>query len=153
MNRSPGQPPATPAGPEDGGAMIEYTVIVAFVLVPMIYLIVLLASLQSAAFASTASAREAARVAVAEVTAGRPGPESSARAAAAMAGEDFGHDASVAELRCAGCDQPTPEGAVTATTEVTVELPGLDRIGVDGPSVLTFTATHTEPLDTYRETR
>ena len=59
----------------------------------------------------------------------------------------------VAELRCAGCDQPTPEGAVTATTEVTVELPGLDRIGIDGPSVLTFTATHTEPLDTYRETR
>ena len=55
MNRSPGQSPATPAGPEDGGAMVEYTVIVAFVLVPMIYLIVLLASLQSAAFASTAA--------------------------------------------------------------------------------------------------
>lgn len=138
--------------PEAGGAMVEYTVIVAFVLVPMIYLIVLLSSIQSAAFASTAAAREAARVAVAEVTAGRPGAESTALAAGDMTVEDFGHSGAQFTIDCSGCDEAGPDSAVTATSQVRVDLPGLDRIGVRGPSVLTFTATHTEPLDEYRET-
>lgn len=135
---------------EQGSALVEYVVIVAFVLVPMVYLVMLLAEIQSAAFASTAAAREAGRVAAAEVAAGHPGATGAGQAAAELTGSDFGHTRTTARLECVGCDRPTADGAVTATAEVEVTLPGLDRIGITGPSVLTLSSTHVEPLDALR---
>ncbi|WP_462417880.1 hypothetical protein [Kytococcus sp. Marseille-QA3725] len=136
--------------PEAGAAMVEYTVLVAFFLVPLVYLILLLAEIQSAAFASTASAREAARVTVAEVTDERPGALATGQAAGRLTAEDFGQDAAELTLECTGCDEPGDDGGVTASSRLRVTLPGLDRLGIRGPAVLTITATHTEPLDEYR---
>lgn len=136
---------------EQGSAMVEYTVIVGAVIAPLVYLVVLMAEIQAAAFASTAAAREAGRVTVAGYAQGQPVPEASGQAAAELVLQDFGVEASALEILCAGCDQET--GVVTSTASVDVDLPGLHRLDITGPRVLTLTAEHTEPLDRHRELR
>lgn len=138
------------ADPEAGSAMVEYLGVVAFVLLPVLYLIVLLAEIQSAAFASTAAARETARVAVAGIATNAPDAEASALAAGDLTAEDFGRTGEFT-VACSGCGDPEADAAVTATAEVVVELPAVASFGIDAPSVMTFTATHTEPVDRYRE--
>ncbi|SNC72028.1 hypothetical protein SAMN05445756_1698 [Kytococcus aerolatus] len=132
-----------------GSAMIEYVVVVGAVVAPLVYLIVLLADVQAAAFASTSAAREAGRVAVAEQSTGDGAPEPAGQAAADLVLQDFGIEHGTTQVLCTGCD--APEGQVTAITTVEVPLPGLARLGVTGPSVVTLTAEHTEPLDLHRE--
>lgn len=119
-----GRSPAPRTGADDGSAVVEFLGVSLLLLVPLVYLVLVLAQLQAAAFAVDGAAREAAR---AVVTA----PDAGAGAAAAVAAtrlalDDQGLDPDAAEdaltMACTGpCDRPG--STLTVTVEVAVGLP------------------------------
>ncbi|NCT91581.1 pilus assembly protein [Cellulomonas sp. APG4] len=108
---------------DDGSAIVEFLGVTLVLLVPVVYLVLVLAQLQGAAFAVDGAAREAAR---AYVTSSTDEAEGRALAAAGLALQDQGVDAdeSSLTLTCDGrCDGP--DGVVTAHVEADVRLVGV----------------------------
>ena len=120
-------------------------------LVPLIYLVLVVARLQGGAFAATTAAREAGRA----FTTAASESESSARAraAAAIAFEDFGFtEGTGVELSCDGSPCLRPDGRVTATATVAVRLPLVpDAIAGSVPSSITLSASHVAVADRFDE--
>lgn len=126
-----------------GSAVVEFLGVALVLLVPVVYLVLVLGTLQSAAFAVEGAAREAVRAYVTTAAHEQPardpgGGAASGDAATARAGAralaavglalaDQGLDdpsAQAVTLDCApGC--AAPGSSVTATVEVDVSLPGV----------------------------
>lgn len=112
-----------------GSAAVEFLTLGIVLLVPLVYLVLVLASLQGAAFAAEGAARQAARevVLAADDTAGRAAATGAVRTA--LADWRIPASASAVELRCA----PDPgdclvaRGTVSVTVRVAVALPLLPR--------------------------
>ncbi len=102
---------------DDGTAMVEFTYLAVLLLIPLVYIMIFVFTLQRAAFAVSAAAREAGR---AYVTAGSSAQGAArARAAAAITLADHGLDPP---------DEPVELGAVIT---VDSDLPGVpDTRGV-----------------------
>jgi hypothetical protein len=115
---------------EAGSAAVEFLTLGIVLLVPLVYLVLVLGSLQGAAFAAEGAARQAAREVV------LAGSDAAARAAvtgavdAALADWRIPASASAVELRCA--PDPgnclVPRGTVRVTVRVAVALPLLPRV-------------------------
>lgn len=113
------------AGAEAGSAAVEFLTLGIVLLVPLVYLVLVLAALQGAAFAVEGAARQAARALV------LAGSDADGRAAAAAAVRTGLSDwripeaASSVELRCAPdpADCLAPRGTVRVTVRVAVALP------------------------------
>lgn len=138
---------------EDGSAVVEFLGVALLLLVPTVYLVLVLARMQSAAFAVDGGAREAVRAfttAETEVAAGQR-----AAAAAGIALADQGLDPQLAAdgLRVACDDAPclSPGTAVTAELVVEVPLPGVPSFlhGVV-PLSIPVSATATGVVDRFR---
>ncbi|WP_227497233.1 hypothetical protein [Planctomonas psychrotolerans] len=132
---------------DTGSASLEFVTAGLILLLPLVYLILTVATVQAAALATEGSARQAVRVFV------RADTESAGRAAAERAVRvglaDFGIDADAAEVDVT-CS-PRPEeclrrrGSVTVSVTVAVTLPLLPTaLDVDAPASipLSGTATH-----------
>ena len=138
--------------PDRGNAIVEFLGVALVLLVPVVYLVLVLARMQSAAFAVDGAAREAARAFVPAqeptTAAGR------AVAAAAIAFDDQGLDPAAAPgavvIACAADPCLTPGTVVTATIELDVPLPGVPGWlhGVV-PLAVPVTATATATVDTF----
>jgi len=119
---------AREGGADRGSAAVEFVVLGALLLVPVVYLVLCVAQLQAAAFAAEGAARESARVVAA------PGEEGAARADAervvALALADQGFDASQGRLdvRCSGEPCNGPEVLVRSTVTVEVKMPGVPAL-------------------------
>ena len=121
--------PFPETGADGGSAAVEFLTLGIVLLVPLVYLVLVLASLQGAAFAAGGAARQAAREVV------LAGSDSAGRAAVAgavrtaLADWRIPESASVVELACA----PDPgnclvaRGSVRVTVRVAVALPLLPR--------------------------
>ncbi|GAA3612010.1 hypothetical protein GCM10022199_14860 [Marihabitans asiaticum] len=110
------------AGADDGSAVVEFVALAVLLLVPLIYLVMMLARLQAGSFAVTQAAREAGRAYVTAQQAGEaPGR---ARAAADIAFEDqgFGGQGELS-ISCSATPCFTPEASISSTATVTVPLP------------------------------
>ena len=137
-----------------GSASLEFITAGILLLVPLVYLIVAMSSLQAAAFASEGAARQAARVFVQAET-----PEQGAvlaERASAVAFADFGIIEGIAPLtfRC----EPQPDacltraGKVTVTVRAAVPLPLMPAFtGLGGGGGIPFEASATQTVSRFRQ--
>ncbi|WP_062069395.1 hypothetical protein [Demequina sediminicola] len=141
---------------DDGGAIVEFLGVTVVILVPLIYLIVAFAHIQSASFAVESTARTAARTAavsgVQQTTAGAATSEAmnhvqtSANAAAALSAENFSVDHISVDLSCEG-ECLAPGTAIVASAAATVRLPGVpDALAAVVPLEVEVSATGVSPV-------
>ena len=128
----------TRLGAEKGTASLEFITAGVIMLLPLVYLVLTMASLQAGAFAVEGAARQAARVFVssADVRAG----EAAARRAVHFALDDYGFDPGAGEVRISCTPRPTAcltrNGTVTVAVRLSVPLPLVPAaIDVSPPSV------------------
>jgi Tfp pilus assembly protein PilV len=134
--------PRSKAADDDGTAVIEVLVLGVGLLVPLLYAVVSVMSVQAASYAATSAAREAARV---YVTAATPAQASArARTATRLVLADAGITSGTPTVMCrGGCLRPGSRVDVTVRIDVALPLlPG-------GPSVA-VTGQESMPVDTYR---
>lgn len=130
---------------DDGSAVVEFLGVTLVLLVPVVYLVLVLAQLQGAAFAVEGAAREAAR---AYVSSSADVAEARALAAAGLALDDQGVDPddSTLTLTCDGrCDGA--DARLTAMVEADVRLVGVPAF-VDGLAV-PVSASATMPVERF----
>lgn len=128
---------------DGGSAVLEVLVLGAGLLVPLLYGVLSVMSVQSASFAATAAAREAARGFVTAATA--VDGAARARAATTLVLADAGLAGAVPRIRCTGTCL-APGSRVDVTVSIDVPLPLLPG----GPTV-TVTGVESMPVDRYRE--
>lgn len=138
-------------GDDAGSAVVEFVTIGVLMLVPVVYLVVAVASVQAAAFATEGAAREAARIVVTTPDAGVT--EDRVVAAVGWALRDQGIDADPAravEVACAATPCRTPGADVSVTVSVDVPLPAVPA-GVSAvvPLVVPVSATHTQVVGEF----
>ena len=135
---------------ERGSALLEVIVVGVALLVPLAYLGLAAATVQSGAFASSQAVREAAR---AFATAATP-EQGRARAAAAvrlaLGDHGFTAPADAVRVSCAGAPCLTPGSAVEVRLDWEVPVPWVPTIVGDGPASVRLSAEHRVPVDDYR---
>ncbi|GAA1489893.1 hypothetical protein [Brachybacterium sacelli] len=145
--RSPIPASGGPAA-EDGNTIVEFVVLAAALLIPALYLVLTLGSVQAAVFAADTIARDAARIHAVE-----PDPDHAtmrARQHTAMILEDYRLEASeVVRISCSEDPCSSPGGTVSARVRIPVPVPGLGPIlGETGP--VAVGASHAVQVDQYR---
>lgn len=132
----------------EGNALVEFVVLSVVLLLPCLYLVLTLGSVQSAVFAADIIARDAARIHATE----RDPELAQQRSAehARMVLEDFGLEgADVVEVSCSDDPCATSGGTVAATVRIAVPVPGLGPVlGQDGP--IAVSSGHSVQVDQYR---
>ena len=115
---------------ESGNAVVEFLAVTLVVLVPLVYLVLLLARVQAASYAVSVAAREAARVYVSGPANGQP--LARAEAAARLAFEDHGF-ATPGNLQVECSAQPclTPDATVRVHVRYEVALPLVPDVVAD----------------------
>ncbi len=136
---------------DGGSAVVEFITIGVLMLVPVVYLVVAVASVQAAAFATESAAREAARIVVTTPDTGLG--EDRVVAAVGWALQDQGIEADPARAATVACSaQPclTPGADVTVTVRVEVPLPAVPA-GVSAvvPLVVPVSASHTQVVGEF----
>ena len=131
----------------DGGtAVVEFTVIVVMVIMPLMYGIVVISRLHSASAAAIVGAREASRAYVLSSHVTVAGAR--ARSAASIAMADQGFVAPVVSIRCLDGACLAPRSRVRIEVTANVELPFVP-FG-QGRGTIPVTSTHEAVVDTYR---
>ena len=141
--RSPRTDPRRSTTSDSGTAVLEVLVLGVGLLVPLLYAVVSVMTVQSASYAATSAAREAAR---AYVTAATPSLGSArARAATRLVLADSGVAAVAPRVRCVGaCLAPGSRVDVTVAIDVVLPL-------VPGSPTITVTSVESMPVDRYRD--
>lgn len=136
------------AAREDGNALVEFIVLAAALLIPALYLVLTLGSVQSAVFAADIIARDAARIHSLEEDPGRAQQRSAEHARLVL--EDFGLSAQdVLEITCSEDPCATAGGTVEARVRIPVPVPGLGPVlGETGP--VSVSSAHSVQVDQYR---
>jgi hypothetical protein len=110
------------SGGQAGSAIVEFVFLAVLMMVPLFYLVMVLARLQSGAYAVSAASREAGRAYVtAEVAAQGPSRAHSA-AGLAFADQGFEHQGRI-EIGCDGTPCLRPEGRLQITATISVPMP------------------------------
>ena len=138
------------SGREAGSAVVEFVFLAVLLMVPLFYLVMVMARLQAGAYAVSAAAREAGR---AYTTADSPaqGP-ARAQAAADIAFGDQGFPGlGVVTIGCDGTPCFRADGRVEVTASLTVPLPLVPSVfaGVV-PTAIPVSATHVATIDRFR---
>ena len=128
---------------DEGTAVLEVLVLGVGLLIPLMYAVISVMSVQAASFAATSAARAAARSYVTSTTPAQGAAR--AKTATRLVLSDAGVTSSGPVVRCVGgCLQPGTRVDVTVRIDVPLPLmPG-------GPTV-TVTSVESMPVDRYRE--
>ena len=142
----------TEVGHDEGSASIEFITVGILLLVPTVYLVLALSSLQSASFAVEGAARQASRVFVQAETLGDA--EAAASRAVAVTLADYGLDAGDAQVvitcRPDPADCLTRRGFVTVSISTVAPLPLFPAVlGADIPSGVPIDAVSTEQVSRF----
>lgn len=138
--------------PDAGSALVEFLGATLLLLVPVVYLVIALGSVQAATFAVDTAARESARA----LTTSEPAELGRARAeaAVALALQDQGLEGvDVPGALTTACSPDCTTAGSTVTVEVAVEvpLPGVPAfVGDHVPLVVPVHATVTAPVESFR---
>ncbi len=110
---------------ERGSASLEFITAGMILLVPTVYLVLALSSLQAAGFAAEGAARQGARVFVTAETVGEAQAQLRRAVEFAMADQGIDSDRAAVTIACAPSpsDCLAPESMVTVTVDVLVALP------------------------------
>lgn len=135
---------------ERGTAVVEFVVLAVLMLIPLVYLVMMMARLQAGSFAVSQAAREAGR---AYVTA-ESGQDAPARAQAAariaFLDHSFEDDGRLA-IACDGSPCLRPDGRVETTATVRVPLPLIPAFVREVvPMSLPVSASHLSTVDRFR---
>jgi len=139
---------------DDGTAVIEFIVVAVGLLIPMAYVALAAAAVQTAAFASTEAVKEAGRAFSTAAT-----PEQGrlrAQVAARLAFADHGLSLPVGALALSCVDGAclAPGSAVEVDLDWTVRLPWLPAsVAGDGPVRIPIEATQRIAIDDYRSSQ
>ena len=138
---------------ESGSAALEFVTAGLILLLPMVYLVLVMAALQAGALAVEGAARQAARVFVQAET----GVDAEAAAARAIefALADYGLESSAATVAISCRPEPsdclTRQGFVTVEVGVSVALPLTPpALSVDAPLAIPLSATATQQVSRFR---
>jgi Tfp pilus assembly protein PilX len=139
------------ADAQAGSAIVEFVFLAVLLLVPLFYLVTVLARVQAGAYAVSAGSREAGR---AFVTAQAPEQASSrALSAAGLAFADQGFDLERERSIKIGCDGAPclrPEGRIRVTATVAVPLPLVPAFFSEiVPMQISVSATHVATVDRF----
>ena len=144
------EPRAGMAHDEGGSAVVEFVALGVLLLVPLVYLVLMLARVQAGAFAVSQASREAGRAFVTADTAGAAVARARAAAGISFEDHDFG-DTGRLVLTCDGDPCLRPEGHVRATASVTVPLPLVPAFVRDAvPLAIPVSAAHVATVDRFR---
>lgn len=149
MERSTSSRALARALDDEGNAVVEFVVLAVALLLPSLYLVLTLGSVQSAVFAADVLARDAARIHA--VVADPSEAETRESAHSTLVLEDFGLEASTDAVTITCSEDPcsAPGGRVTARVSVPVPVPGLGPLfGERGP--VTVSSEHTVLVDQHR---
>jgi hypothetical protein len=134
-----------------GSAIVEFVFLAVLMMVPLFYLVMVLARLQAGAYAVSAASREAGRAYVtASAQDSAPGRAQSA-ARLAFADQGFGdREGRIEQIRCDRTPCLTPSGRITITATVLVPMPLVPAFfsGIVSTQV-PVTATHVETVDRF----
>lgn len=138
---------------DDGSALVEFVALAVLLLVPLVHVVLAVASVQRTSYAASSAVREAAR---AYVTSDSPAQaRTRAVAAARLALADHGVALPRRALHLTCLDGPclSPGGRVSVSLRLVVALPGAPAV-LEGavPATIPVTATHVEVVDTFRGT-
>lgn len=134
---------------EQGSAIVEFVFLAVLMIVPLIYLVMVLARVQAGAYAVTGASREAGR---AYVTADQPAQaDGRAQAAADLALADQDFPPTPVTITCDGTPCLRPEGKVTVVATVRVPMPLVPTFFARiVPTSIPVTATHVATVDRFR---
>ena len=141
----------TGAGSDRGSAVVEFLGISMILLIPLVYLVLTLAKVQSASYAVEGAARDATRaylIAPDEQTAAE---RAVAVVRVALLDQGIEPDGGELAVECSAAECLTPEGTVTATVSAAVSLPGVPSAWGESLSV-TVSATSTAIVEPLRAT-
>jgi hypothetical protein len=137
---------------DEGSASVEFTTVGLLMLVPTVYLVLALSSIESASFAVEGAARQASRVFVQADSVGEG--EAAARRAIAVTLADYGLDAGDAQVSISCRPDPadclTRRGFVTVTISTLAPLPIFPAVlGTDIPLGVTIDSVSTEQVSRF----
>ena len=135
---------------ERGSAVVEFVVLGVLLLIPLVYLVMMLARVQAGSYAVSQAAREAGR---AFVTADAEGSATGrARAAARVAFADHAfEDSGRVTITCDGTPCLRPDGQVVTEATVRVPLPLVPSFVRDViPLSVPVSASHLSTVDRFR---
>jgi len=137
---------------ESGSASLEFVTAGLILLVPMVYLVLVMAAIQAGALAVEGAARQAARVFVQSETVGDA--ESAAARAIEFALADYGIDSTSASVSIECTPEPaeclTRRGFVTVAVEVLIPLPLTSpALTIDAPLAVPLSATATQQVSRF----
>jgi len=135
---------------ERGTAVVEFVVLAVLMLIPLIYLVMMMARLQAGSFAVSQAAREAGRAYVTAAS-GEAAP-GRAQAAARIAFLDHSfEDNGRLSIACDGSPCLRPDGRVETTATVRVPLPLIPAFVREVvPMSLPVSASHLSTVDRFR---
>lgn len=145
---------------DEGNAIVEFVYLAVLLMVPLVYLVLTVLTLERAAFGVTAATREAGRayVTAGDDADGRTRALTAARLALADQGLDLGTDE--LQIRCSADPCLTPGASVDVRIDVAVALPGLPAVFCSGqgadrscaiPASVAVHGRHTEQVARFRD--
>jgi uncharacterized MAPEG superfamily protein len=143
-------PHPLPGRDERGSAVVEFVALAVVMMIPLIYLVMMLARLEAGAFAASQAARESGRAFVTAADGGDAAARARAAAALSFSDYDFDEEGSLA-IACDGSPCLRADGVVRTTASVTVPLPlvpGFVRDVV--PMSVPVSASHVSTVDRFR---
>lgn len=133
---------------ERGSAVLEFIVIAVAVLMPLVYIVMSIATVHSASMASSQAVREATRAFTMAENSNSAMSSAHQAAHIALANHGFTLDPQALVVRCnGGC--LVPGSSVSVALDWRVPLPWLPE-SLRGPADVRVTAAHTLPVDDYR---
>ncbi len=136
---------------ERGSAVIEFGFLTVLVLVPLVYLVLLLARIQAGSYAVTLASREAGRAFVTAPAGADAAARAEAAARLAFDDQGFGGHGTIM-LSCGASPCLTPEAEVSVTAAVSVPVPLVPGFLVDAvPLSVPVTTTYVGTVDRFRE--
>lgn len=143
--------PAAPIGRlarDDGNAVVEFVVLGVALLIPSLYLVLTLGSVQSAVFAADVLARDAARIHAVVPDSAEARDRTQTHSGLVL--DDFGLSAeNPVTITCSEDPCSAPGGSVTAEVAIPVPVPGLGPL-FDEQGIVTVRSEHTILVDEHR---
>jgi Flp pilus assembly protein TadG len=142
--------PRTRALDEQGSAVVEFVVLGVLLLIPLVYLVMMLARVQAGSYAVSQAAREAGRAFVTADADGSAAARAKAAARVAFADHAF-EDSGRVTIACDGTPCLRPDGQVVTSATVRVPLPLVPSFVRDViPLSVPVSASHLSTVDRFR---
>ena len=132
-----------------GSAIVEFVFLAVLMMVPLFYLVMVLARLQAGAYGVSAAAREAGRAYVTAPAPAQAPSRAHSAAGLAFADQGFDHEGRI-QIRCDGTPCMRPSGRILITATVSVPMPLVPAFfsGIV-PMRVPVSATHVVTVDRF----